>query len=351
MGEFLQSQGVQPSELLPWFVGVSLGMLSFAIGLIASRGTGGRSPAASYGDSDQPPDDADPWIVRARFFGSQTWLLARIIPDILQYKVHRDLLRSGYLHPHAYDNYLALRNVMVLGLFLSTACWLVAVADDDNLARATLIAGGVAAPLVYALPRMYLNWRGDRRAEQILIGLPDALDVVVMSLTGGMSLQASLHRASAELQQAHSALAGELIIVKRQTELGSLEQALTRFAQRVDLDEVTTLAAIVSHAEQLGANVGAVLREYADGLRTSRMQRIRERSNRISIQMLFPIVLCLGPAAFIVLLTPLLLDLRDFRDRGNRAGGALVQPDLEKASRTPRPPSPARIPQPTRNRS
>ena len=274
--------------------------------------------------------DAAPGI-----FGSATWLLASVLPDLLPYKARRDLLRCGYLHPHAYDSYLAIRNALVIGVILSLGVWLVAVADDDVFALRIVIVGGIALLLAYSLPRVYLNWRGDQAADQTVLGLPDALEMIVMGLSGGLSIHAALARACIELTKSYPVLAAQLRIVRRQAAAANLELAFERWAERVELDEVSGLAALISQAERTGVSMATTLRNYADTLRMQRMQRLQTRSNRVAIQMLFPTVLCLAPATYIVLLAPPLLDLQKFREQENRAGGLLEQKTKIENATTP----------------
>lgn len=277
-------------------------------------------------------EDEAPEETNGAIFGSWTPVLAGMIPDVFPSKAQRDLLRCGYYHPAAYDSYLALRNCLVVGVVFSTVCWLVAVADQKTLIIPVLITGIVAAILAYALPRVYLSWRGDRRADRIVLGFPDALDIIVMGLTGGLPLQTALERTAEEIRFSHPDLSAELKLVCRQASTLSLEYALNRMAERVDSDDITTLTSTATHAEQMGAPITAVLRDGADNFRRTRMQRIQERGNKISLKMLFPVVLCLMPATYVVVLAPPLLNLKNFRDRSRQEGGVLNRPDLAKLS-------------------
>ena len=157
-----------------------------------------------------------------------------------------------------------------------------------------------------------------------------------MGLTGGLPLQTALTRACDEIRVAHPDLATELRIVRRQAEAGNLEYALQRLAERVDLEEVTNLTLMVSHAERMGSPVGVVLRDNADSLRRARMQKAEERGSKISLKMLFPIVLCLVPAAYIVVLAPPLLNLKNFHDHAHEPGGILAKPDMSRQSSSPK---------------
>lgn len=313
--------GLSAETIAGALVGLALAAVVLSVGWLFQK-----RPARA----DDETADAGPGI-----FGSANSLFAQVLPDLLPYKARRDLQRCGYLHPHSYDSYRAIRNALVIGVILSAGVWLVAVADDDALALRVLSVGGIAVLLAYSLPRVCLHWRGDQAADQTVLGLPDALEMMVMGLSGGLSIHAALARTCDELATAHPLLTAQLRIVRRQAAAATLEFACERWAERVELDEVSGLAALISQAERTGVSTAATLRNYADVLRLQRLQRLQTRSNRVAVQMLFPTVLCLAPAAYIVLLAPPLFDLQKFREEENRSGGLLEQQTQIEASTAP----------------
>ncbi len=283
-------------------------------------------------------------------FGPLTGPFAAILPTNGSSRVSldRDLRRAGYYKRRAAEEYYALRNVMVVGALLLTACWVVVTADvSERMTVKVITIGVVAMVFLFAVPRLFVQWQGTKRIQRIQVGLPDALDILTMCLTSGLPLQTALNRVNGPLHAAHPDLAYELDILRRQSDAGSMEHALEQFAYRVDAPEVKTLTSLVSHAERLGTNVGLVIREYADGLRRAHRQRAEERGNRITIQMLFPIALCLAPASYILLLGPPVIEMRDFLLRENRVGGILSPADIGQAAAVPQtslPNRPAPVP-------
>lgn len=314
--------------ILPWLTFGAVAFVVLLIGLWLARNPAGRS------------DDARARRRQWRVFGALTPALAGAIPTLTgsTAKLDRDLRRAGYYRPRAREDYLAVRNALVLGVILVTAAWAVATADMGTRMTVKVVAAGAAATiLLFAVPRLYLQWAGTRRIRRIQVGLPDALDIVTMCLTGGLPLQAALHRVNGQLHFAHPELAQELDILRRQSDASSMEQALEQFAYRVDAPEIKTLTSLVGHAERLGTNVGFVIREYADSIRRAHRQRAEERGNKMTVQMLFPIALCLAPAAYILLLAPPVLEMRDFMMRENRSGGILAPPEVTRAVPPARP--------------
>jgi tight adherence protein C len=146
-----------------------------------------------------------------------------------------------------------------------------------------------------------------------------------MSMSGGVPMQTALTRVSREMARTHPDLACELAIISRQTEAGSLEQAMKQFGQRFDVPDVTGLTAMVRHTERLGSPIAETFRQYADSIRSERRQRAEERGNKTSVKLLFPVIFCLAPPVYILLLGPAVLELRDFMLKENRPGGVLSQ--------------------------
>jgi tight adherence protein C len=187
-----------------------------------------------------------------------------------------------------------------------------------------LAAGIIGVAALYGVPRLWLQSKGNRRVQRIQVGLPDALDMTNMCLTGGLPLQPALARVSSEIRVSHADLALEFDIVRRHAETFTLEQALSKFAERIDVPEIKSLTAMVTQAERLGTNVARALGEYADSLRRSHRQRAEERGNAASVKMLLPVALCLAPPVYILLLAPPLFQMREFVVRENQPGGFLT---------------------------
>src|SRR5262249_38309187 len=143
-------------------------------------------------------------------------------------------------------------------------------------------------------------------------GLPDFLDVVVICLEGGLSLPATFQRVAGELRLVHPLLAAEMGTVGRATMLGqSTGEALRDFAERCDLDEVRTLASVVHQSERFGAGVVKTLRVHAEILRAQRLLYAEEMAQKASVKIIFPTLLFIFPAIFLVLAGPAAFQLME----------------------------------------
>jgi len=155
--------------------------------------------------------------------------------------------------------------------------------------------------------------------------------MVTMCVSSGLSLRDALPHVAAEIRPLHPALAREFEIIQAQAEAGSMSQALRQFAQRTDAPDIRSLAAIVGHTERLGTNVAMALRDYAQNVRRARRLRSEERASKLSIKMLFPIILCLAPPVYLVLCGPAILELSNFLTREDFRPEYVVPPSPEVA--------------------
>jgi tight adherence protein C len=228
-------------------------------------------------------------------------------------ELDRELRQAGYYRPTSRFDYLALRNSLVIAAILITAMLAAGVGPQhQELALQIVIGGLLIAGLCWALPRLVLRSQAAARVKRIQRALPFALDMTTMCLTGGLSLQDSLGHVSREIFFSHPDLAVELMIVRQQSEMTSLDHGFRQFAERIGTPELTSLAALITQSQRLGTNVVTTLREYTDNLRLRWRQIADEQSNKIGLKLLFPIVCCLVPAAMIFLWGPAIVDLWRF---------------------------------------
>lgn len=168
-----------------------------------------------------------------------------------------------------------------------------------------LLYGGLAGGVGIVLPGFWLQSRIRRRHAILLQSLPDFLDLMVTCVQGGLSLDGSLQRVTEELAVAHPLLASEMSVVQRQIELGaSPDLALRTFAERSDLAALSTLSTLIEQARRFGTSVTEALRTNADMLREQREQRAEEMAQKAAVKILFPTLLFIFPAIFVVLVGP-----------------------------------------------
>jgi tight adherence protein C len=160
--------------------------------------------------------------------------------------------------------------------------------------------------IVAALVPMWYLVRAVRlRQEKIRRSLPDTLDLLVVCIEAGISLDAAILRVARELGGVHPGLAGELVIVNRKTNAGmSREDALRGLWARTGVHEIRTLVSHIIQGEKWGTSSGRVLRVYAETLRRMRRQAAEKKAATLPVKMLLPLGLFIFPSIFIVILGP-----------------------------------------------
>jgi tight adherence protein C len=235
-------------------------------------------------------------------------------------ELHLALRRAGLFSATARTRYLAVRNGSIIAAILMTATAAVVIGPQrETLVLQVMGVGLAVTVLCWAVPRLLLQFAGARRVERIRQSLPYALDMITMCITGGSSFRDAIVHVGRDIAGSHPDLAVELLIVRQQAELSSLEFALRQFAGRIAVPEVEAIYSLVTHLEKLGVNAGAALQEYADGMRQKWRQQAEERANAATVKLLFPLALCLMPSVLILLWGPAAVDLWKFLKEGGMA--------------------------------
>ena len=176
------------------------------------------------------------------------------------------------------------------------------------------VAGTFAAALGYLLPGLYIEFKVAARRKQIRNGLPDVLDLLIVCLEAGSSLDQAIVKASVELMIAYPALAEELRVLTTETRAGkSRLEAFKNLAQRTKVEDVRALVAMLVQTDRFGTSVAQALRTMADDMRTKRRQAAEEMAAKVGVKLVFPLVFCLFPALYTVMLGPAVMAfLRNF---------------------------------------
>jgi tight adherence protein C len=171
-----------------------------------------------------------------------------------------------------------------------------------------LFLAGAGAGIGYMAPGLLLDRRVAQRKLRIENGLPDALDLLIVSLEAGLALDGAILKTAEELTIAHPELAEELRLVNIECRAGKPRiEAFKNFAARTKVDDVRALVAMLVQTDRFGTSVAMALRTHAEVSRTKRRQRAEERAAKIGVKMVFPLVFCLFPAFYVVTLGPAII--------------------------------------------
>jgi tight adherence protein C len=191
--------------------------------------------------------------------------------------------------------------------------------------KSGFIYGIMGALLGYVLPSFILERYIRTRQKEIENGLPDALDLLIVCLESGLAIDQALLKSAEELEIAHPALAQELKLVNIECRAGKPRlEAFKNFAARTKVDDVRALVTMLVQTDRFGTSVAQALRTHAEVSRTKRRQRAEERAAKIGVKMVFPLVFCLFPAFYVVVLGPAIIKFAQaFGSGGFITGGNL----------------------------
>jgi tight adherence protein C len=207
------------------------------------------------------------------------------------------LVQAGYRRDEALTIFFGIRVAFALALF---SLFSTAIVGRPNL---MLALGGLGVG--YILPGMLLARMAKRRAHRIRLSLADALDLLVVSVEAGLGLDQALTRVGAELAFAYPELSDELRLINLELRAGKPRpEALRNLADRTGVDDLSSLVTMLIQTDKFGTSVAQSLRVYSETLRTKRRQRAEEAAAKTGVKMVFPLVLCIFPAIWVVTIGP-----------------------------------------------
>ena len=166
-----------------------------------------------------------------------------------------------------------------------------------------IVVAVIAAIVGYVVPGFVLERQIKRRQKVIQNGLPDALDLFIVCLEAGSSLDQAILKTSQDLDVPYPPLADELRMINTEMRAGKPRlEAFKNFATRTAVDDVRALVSMLVQADRFGTSISLALRTHADTSRTKRRQRAEERAQKIGVKLVFPLAFCLFPAFYVVTL-------------------------------------------------
>ena len=170
----------------------------------------------------------------------------------------------------------------------------------------------LALALGFLLPDFWLGRKISKRQGKIRRGLPDVLDLLVICIEAGLSLDQATARTSIELISAQPELCDELHVVVLEQRAGRPRaEAWKHLAERTDVDCVRNLTTMLIQAEQFGTSIAKTMRVHGDTLRTQRVQAVEEAAAKATIKLIFPLVFFIFPSLFLVVLGPAFISIME----------------------------------------
>jgi tight adherence protein C len=212
-------------------------------------------------------------------------------------KLQHRLVAAGYRSHQALIIFFGLRVASALAVFGFMLTGIVV--------RASLPVALLGCAFGYVLPTIVLARMAKRRQHRMRLALPDALDLLVVSVEAGLGLDQAIQRVSQELSFAHPDLCDELRLINLELRAGNPRaQALHNLAERTGVDDISSLVAMLVQTDKFGTSVAQALRVHSDVMRTKRRQRAEEAAAKTGVKMVFPLVTCIFPAIWVVTIGP-----------------------------------------------
>jgi tight adherence protein C len=207
------------------------------------------------------------------------------------------LVQAGFRRDEALTMFFGIRVALALGLF--------GLFGSSIFVRPNILVALAALGLGYILPGMVLARLAKRRSHRIRLSLADMLDLLVVSVEAGLGLDQALQRVGQELAFAYPELSDELRLINLELRAGKpRSEALRNLADRTGVDDLGSLVTMLIQTDKFGTSVAQSLRVYSETLRTKRRQRAEEAAAKTGVKMVFPLVLCIFPAIWVITIGP-----------------------------------------------
>ena len=217
-------------------------------------------------------------------------------------RLKQKLSYAGFRTEGSAQIFLGLKFLMlVLGLILGGGTTVAIMGlTQGALLRIVLLAGGS-----FYLPDAIVWFLGRRRKEAIFLGLPDALDLMVVCVEAGLGLDQAMRKVSEEMKKSYRVIAEEFQLCNMQLQMGrGRTQVLQELGSRSGVDDLRSLASILIQADKFGSSIAQALRVQSDSMRTRRKQIAEEKAAKTAVKLIFPLVLFIFPGIFVVLVGP-----------------------------------------------
>lgn len=221
------------------------------------------------------------------------------------------LIRAGYTHKDAVRTLVAAQMLLGLGMLVLGAIYAVLLAGDIPL---TKTMGFIMIPgaLGYYAPRYWVGKRVAKRQQEIQDGFPDALDLLLVCVEAGQSLDQSIIRMATEIEPAYPALAGEFLMVAQEMKAGKDKPAVLRaLADRCDINDITSFVTVLIQSATFGTSIADALRVYAGEMRDKRVMRAEEKANVLPTKLTVGTMMFCVPPLLIILIGPSLHGIAD----------------------------------------
>jgi tight adherence protein C len=219
--------------------------------------------------------------------------------------IQRRLIRAGYRDQTAVNIFFGAKVIVPIALIvLVTVTGIYRI--NPFFVYAIAVVGG------FLMPDYFISNRIANRQLKVRIGLPEALDLMVICSEAGLGLDQTLYRVGNELKISQPEIRDEFHLINLEQNAGRpREEALKNFADRVNIDSVRSLVTTLIQADNFGTSISKTLRVYSDSLRTQRRQQAEELAAKTTVKLVFPLVIFIFPSIFVATLGPAIITIAE----------------------------------------
>ncbi|GGI44782.1 tight adherence protein C [Agromyces flavus] len=275
---------------------IAIAVTALAIGLFVFMLFPRRRPAV------EPPGEVHPTLGRVQQSSFGASLIAAAPRGYVGW-IEKQVVHAG--RPAGWTLQRIVTWKIALALFGVALGLIFIFSGGPNALKVLLVLGGTT--MLFFLPDVLIHSRAHDRQEAIKYSLPDTLDQMTIAVEAGLGFDAAMAKAA---RNGKGPLAEELIRVLQDMSIGrSRRDAFMELEKRTSQEDLRRFVRAVVQADQYGISIGEVLRVQAGEMRLKRRQRAEEQAMKVTVKIIFPLVFCLLPVLFIVLLTPAALNM------------------------------------------
>jgi tight adherence protein C len=217
-------------------------------------------------------------------------------------KLRMRLNEAGFRTESAAAIFLTIKLLAAFGgLFIAGGVTLFTSGFSQAVILRAVIGGGIA----FFAPEMILDFLRSSRKKQITLGLPDALDLLVVSVEAGLGLDQGIRKVADEMRSSYPILADELQLSTLHLQMGRVRASvLQELGNRTGVEDLRTLASLLIQADKFGSGVAQALRVQSESMRIKRQQIAEEKAAKTAVKLIFPLVIFIFPGVFVVLVGP-----------------------------------------------
>ena len=220
--------------------------------------------------------------------------------------LRRRMMQAGIYDPRAAAYFFLGRIVLSVGL----AAGLFFFAPTDSSSLAMWLYVGAAGIGGYIAPSMYIDRRIKARRAEHQTGFPDFMDLLVVCADAGLSMEAALERVGRELGDSYPSLTANIHMTNLEIRAGrTMGEALEHLADRLGVEEARSFATLIQQSTELGSSITEALRVYSDDMRHKRLSRAEEKAYSLPAKLAVPMMVCIFPVLFVVILLPVIVRL------------------------------------------